>query len=67
MAALVDDNSVGCFIDELSVTSWVDDLGNALSCGGGPNVVLMGQACLWTPDDDIPDWPESHLHRRLKF
>jgi hypothetical protein len=36
MADFVDDNGNSCFIDDLSVIAWVDDIGNSLSCIDGP-------------------------------
>ena len=44
-----DENSAIAFIDENNVHCFVDEAGN-FTCDSG-NVILLGQACLWSFDD----------------
>jgi len=42
---MIDDNGISCFVDELGETSWIDDDGQLLTCGGA-TFALMPQGCM---------------------
>ena len=60
MSVLVDRAGNSCFVDRAGNTVFFDQVGNLLTCEAiADNVLLLGQACLWS-FDDLVDWSKGN-------